>query len=131
MSPDRARRELRLKLAEFHGLPLDHPHYGEQFDAHVRNIHLLQDVLGEQRTRFEKGVAPKKAADAPVAPEMIEKIAKYKALSPGKRRESIAKAQNIELLLMVRDVETDAETQALIVQKIGELGMAKKETVVV
>ncbi len=131
MSPDRARRELRLKLAEFHGLPLDHPKYDEQFDAHVRNIHLLQDVLGEQHTRFERNVQLKKAAETPVAPEMVEKIAKYKALSPGKRRESIAKAQNIELLLMVRDVEPDAEIQALIVARIGELGMAKKETVVV
>ena len=127
MSPDRARRELRLKLAELHGLPFDHPKYDEQFEAHVRNIHLLQDVLGEKRTRYEKRVPLKKEDGAPLGPGLIEKLAKYKAQSVDGRRKSIEKGQNIELLAMVQGVETDPELQALAVKRIGELGMAKRE----
>jgi hypothetical protein len=126
MSPDRARRELRLKRAELDTLPLDHPKYEEMFTAAVRVIHQLEDVLGVQRTRFVKGAVPRKA-DAPVPPEMIEKIAKYKALSTEKRRSSIMKGENIDLLVLVSTVETDPELQMLAMERIGQLGMARKE----
>lgn len=130
--PHTALRELRLARLELEGLPLDHPKYDEMFTAKVRNIHLLEDVLGQTRTRFEKGKAPKKAEAAPVSADLVEKLAAYKAVaSKDKRLAAIGKSQNLELLVLIRGIETDQELQEAIVKRIGELTMAKRETVVV
>jgi hypothetical protein len=130
MSPDRARRELRLKTAELQTLPLDHPKYSEMFDAAVRLIHQYEDILNLTHTRYVKGITPKKAEDAPVPPELIEKLAQYKKLSTEKRRDSISKGKNIDMLVLVSAHETDAELQQLVTERIGQLAMAKQETVV-
>jgi len=128
MAPDRAQRELRIKRAEIASLPLDHPKYAEMFDADVRYIHQLEDVLGLERTRYVRGTVPKKAGEAP-SPELIQKVAKYKELSETARRRSIEKGENVELLAMIAAAETDPALQALATERIGQLAMKPQEPV--
>lgn len=127
MDPARAERELRRRQNEIAGLGTDHPEYDKQFAALVTLIHQLEHILGRTPTPYKKGTVPKKGDDVP--PELVEKLAKYKTLRIEKRRESIEKGENVDLLKLIQSNETDPELRMMAERRIVALFEKKQEPV--
>lgn len=121
MDPARAERLLRLQRSFLEGLTTDHPEYDRLWKGAVDEIHLLEDVIQVPRTRYARGVVPKKEQDVAPSPELMEKLARYSALKPGLRRQSIEQGKNLELLALIRDSELDLEIKTMAVQRIAQL----------
>lgn len=129
MSPDRAERELKMKRAEIEGLDTKHPEYDRLFGNLAHYINLLEDVAGQKRTAYRRGSDLTRKEDPPPL-ELVEKLARYQAL---RKREtkvtSIESGKDVALLELIRQHETDAELQALAVQRINFLRSQDEDAV--
>jgi hypothetical protein len=128
MDPSRAQPLLDRKRRELAGLLTEHPEYDRLFTALTKEINNLEGCLGRTPTRFKKGTVPK--AEDEVSPELVEKLAKFGTLSIEKKRESIEKGKNIDLLALIQRNEKDPELQMMAALRITQLSAAKQEEAV-
>lgn len=126
MDPKLAERELTRRQHELAGLTTEHPEYEKLFTAQVNYIHELEAILGRKPTPYTKGVIPKKAED-PIDPELVAKVAAYKALPKAKREASIRAGKNMELLTLIHANETSPDLKQLAIERIGQVAAGDAE----
>lgn len=122
MDPSRARPELQREYQFMAGLDILHPDYEKLFEAHVGNIHMLEDTCNIQRTEYKKGEVPKKEKET-ADPKLLAKLAEYFKRNNNTRKLSIGATKDLPFLILIRDNEVLPDLQMLAVERIEQVRM--------